>query len=92
MRVKLLQETAPRGKKTEENQVFVALEREVRVRTDLVKSVTTGPTKQVAGSGPACCSGPAAFTQMIEKKNTVSPLFPLSLPFFHSYQQAAVYN
>lgn len=51
------------GKKNRENQVFVALEREVRVRTDLFKSVTTDPTKQVAGSGPACCSGPAAFTQ-----------------------------
>lgn len=37
MRVKAAQEPAAPGEKERENQVCVALEREVRVRTDLVK-------------------------------------------------------
>lgn len=73
--------SAERIKKRRENQVCEALEREVRVRTDLVKSDTADPTKQVAGLGPACSGDPAVFTQTIKKNNTV----PLPLPGIRTF-------
>lgn len=59
---------AGNGEAEGENQVCVALEREVHVRTDLVKNTTTDPRKQVARSGPARCADPAEFTQTVNKK------------------------
>lgn len=62
-------------------QVYVALKREVCVRTDLVKSITTDPTKQAARSGQARSSDPAVFNQMIKKTAVPLPVIPA---FSHS--------
>lgn len=64
-------------------QVYVALKREVCVRTDLVKSITTDPTKQAARSGQARSSDPAVFNQMIKKTAVPLPL-PVIPAFSHS--------
>lgn len=71
-------------RKKKKNQVYVALKREVCVRTDLVKSITTEPTKQAVGSGQARSSDPAVFNKMIKKTAvllalTVTPTFSYSL-------------
>lgn len=66
-----------------QKNVYVALKGEVCVRTDLVRSVTTDPTKQAVRSGQACCSDPAVFNQMI-KKTAVSHPFPGAFSFFPS--------
>lgn len=57
-----------------ENYVHVALKGEVCVRTDLVKSITSDTTKQAATSGQACCSDPAVFNQLIQKKRQSLPV------------------
>lgn len=70
--------------KKKKNQVYVALKREVCVRTDLVKSITTEPTKQAVGSGQARSSDPAVFNKMIFKKTAVLLLLPVTPAFSYS--------
>lgn len=67
------------------NQVYVALKREVCVRTDLVKSITTEPTKQAAGSGQARSSDPAVFNKMLKKKKKTAVLLRLPVTPAFSY-------
>ena len=55
-------------------KIHVALKGEVCVRTDLVRSVTTDPTKQAVRSGQTCCSDPVVFNQMIKKTVVLLPL------------------
>lgn len=81
MRVKLLEGgSIVREGVKKKNQVYVALKREVCVRTDLVRSVTTDLTKQTARSGQTCCSDPAAFNRMIKKKKEEKTAVSLPLP------------
>lgn len=80
MRVKLSEGVLPCKREEENNQVYVALEGEVCVRTDLVRSVTTDLTKQATRSDQTCCCEQAVFNQTIKEAAVLLPL-PVSPSF-----------